>query len=88
MSNTTGNETFTNTNSVMHYYIRWDKDKAASFSPVTLETNPQLPHTLKASSLAVYHKLYKTETIQEYEKKMSFLCMYVYLQELICTTFI
>lgn len=69
MSNTTGNETFTNTNSVMHYYIRWDKDKAASFSPVTLETNPQLPHTLKASSLAVYHKLYKTETIQEYEKK-------------------
>lgn len=61
----------------MPYCIRWNKDKAASFSPVTLETNPQLPHTLKASSLAVYHELYKTETIQEYEKKSHFISVHV-----------
>lgn len=90
MSNTSAKRDLylANTNSIMPDCFRRNKNKAASFSPVTLETEPTTASHTQGQALeqvtmsCILHELqshpkHETETIQEYEKISFYFCAYM-----------
>lgn len=89
MSNTSAKRDLylANTNSIMPDCFRRNKNKAAAFSPVTLETEPTTASHTQGQALeqvtmsCILHELqshpkHETETIQEYEK-ISFISVHI-----------